>query len=126
MRFPRLRFAPLLDLVCLATFVLAGGRQHELGGGVTWFLGVMWPLCVGVFGVALLTKLYVRTRGAWVALTVTLFGGVAIAQVLRGAFMDRPWISVFTVIALTYLGLTMFGWRLVASLYSRRRSTSAA
>jgi hypothetical protein len=120
-----LRVAPLLDLVCITTFVLLGGERHgEITKDISWFLGVMWPLCVGWFGVALLTKLYTRVDGIWLALTITWIGGMAITQVLRGAFTNDPWIGIFTIVALTYLGLTTFGWRAVATLVRRRRTAS--
>ena len=124
---PRLlRSAPVLDLLCVMTFVAIGGRSHGVGEGLGWFLGVMWPLCVGIFGVALLVHLYTCTTRMWRALTITLLGGLVIAQVLRGAVMDDPWISAFFVVACTYLGLTMFGWRVVATLVARRRGRAAA
>src|SRR5262245_39741978 len=116
---PRLRSAPSLDLVCLASFVLIGGRQHQIGEGVTWFLRVMWPLCVGIFGVALLVHLYTRATHIWRALALTVVGGVVVMQVLRGAFLGHPWVSAFPVVAAIYLALTMFGWRLVAALVVR-------
>jgi hypothetical protein len=122
---PRLRVAPLLDGLCIVTFVLVGGRNHEMDG-VGWFLGVLWPLCVGFFGVALLTKLYTRTAGQWLALVVTWLAGLAVTQVLRGAFTDDAWIGVFTVVAATYLGVTLFGWRAVARVVVRRRARRAS
>jgi hypothetical protein len=121
----RPRLAPLFDLICIVSFVVIGGRNHgELSKGIAWFFGVLWPFLVGWFGVALLAKLYRRLEGLWRALAVTWIGGVAVAQVLRGAFTDRPWISTFTIVALVYLGLTTFGWRLVATLVARRRHLS--
>jgi len=120
-----MRLAPLFDLVCIATFVLVGGRRHEVDRGIGWFLEVMWPLCLGFFCLALLTRIYVRERGGWLWLALTLLGGIAIAQVLRGSFQERPWVSIFTAIALMYLGLTMYGWRLVAAMFARRRAAPA-
>jgi hypothetical protein len=121
----RARFAPLFDLICIVSFVVIGGRNHgELSQGIGWFLRVLWPFLIGWFGVALLAALYRRTDGVWRALAVTWIGGVAVAQVLRGAFTDRPWISTFTIVALVYLGLTTFGWRLVAVLVVRRGRVS--
>jgi hypothetical protein len=123
----RLRVAPVIDLLCITTFVLLGGERHEdISKDLGWFLGVMWPLCVGIFGVALLTKLYTRVDGVWAALTITWIGGIAITQVLRGAFTHDPWIGIFTVVVTAYLGLTMFGWRLVTTLVVRRRHPSTS
>ncbi len=121
----RARLAPLFDLVCIVSFVVIGGRNHgELNEGIGWFFRVLWPFLVGWFGVALLAQLYRRRDRRWRALVITWVGGVAVAQVLRGAFTDRPWISTFTIVALVYLGLTTFGWRLVATLVTRRRHLS--
>ena len=124
---PRTRVAPVVDLACIAAFVLVGGRSHdELHEGVNWFLRVMWPLCVGFFVLAILTRLYSRTEGVWSALAVTCVGGVVITQVLRGTFTGHPYLSVFAVIALAFLALTTFGWRLVGGLVARRRAESTA
>ena len=123
---PRLRIAPLLDLLCITSFVLIGGERHRIVGDFGWFFEVMWPLCVGIFGVALLTRLYTRADHTWLALTITWLGGIAVTQVLRGTFTHDPWFGIFTIIALTYLFLTMFGWRLIAALVTRRRAPSPA
>jgi hypothetical protein len=124
----RVRYAPVVDAVCILVFVLVGRGRHEIDEGVGWFFTVLWPLYVGWFGVALVTRLYTRRRGIWLALTVTWLGGIAIAAVLRGAFTDRPYVSIFTVIAIAFLGLTTFGWRAIAALVarSRGRETSPA
>jgi hypothetical protein len=123
---PRPRLAPLFDLVCITTFVLLGGERHqEISQDVSWFLGVMWPLCVGWFGVALATRLYTRTESLWPALTITWVGCIVITQVLRGAVTNDAWIGIFTVVATTYLFLTAFGWRLIGGLVARRRAPSA-
>ena len=121
---PRLRSAPALDLLCIVSFIVIGGERHRIGEDFGWFLGVLWPLCVGIFGVALLAHLYTRSTGVWLALAITLVGGIAITQVLRGAFTNDAWIGIFTAVALGYLALTMYGWRLVAALVVRSRSSA--
>ena len=122
---PRPRLAPLFDLVCIVTFVLLGGERHqEISQDISWFLGVLWPLCVGWFGVALLSRLYTRTESVWPALTITWVGCIVITQVLRGSVTNDPWIGIFTVVATAYLALTTFGWRLVGGLIARRRAAS--
>jgi hypothetical protein len=115
--------APVLDLACLAAFVAVGGRRHDdLNEGVGWFLEVLWPIALGWAVVALLTGLYTRIgAGVWVALLVTLFGGIAITQVIRYTVQDRPWIGIFTAVAIGFIGLTTFGWRAIAALVRRLR-----
>ena len=115
--------APVLDLACLAAFVVAGGRRHDdLNEGFGWFVEVLWPIAVGWALVALVTRLYTRSGvGMWVALAVTLVGGLVITQIIRATLQDRPWIGIFTAVALGFIGLTTFGWHGVALLLRRRR-----
>jgi hypothetical protein len=106
--------------------VLVGRGRHDIHEGAGWFVTVLWPLYVGWFAVALATRLYTRRNGIWLALVVTWLGGIAIAALLRGAFTDRPYVSIFTVIAIAFLGLTTFGWRLIAALIARSRGRAAS
>jgi hypothetical protein len=125
---PKLRaVAPVLDLACLALFVFFGGRRHDdLNEGFGWFLEVLWPIVLGWAAIALLTGLYTRTgAGMSVALLVTLFGAIAITQVIRSTVQDRPWIGIFTAVALGFIALTTFGWRAIAYLVGRRRPATA-
>jgi hypothetical protein len=114
-------YAPVIDAACIVVFVLVGRGRHEIDEGIGWFATVLWPLLVGWFGVALLTGLYTRVSRVWLAWLVTWLGGIAVMALLRGAFTDRPYVSIFTVIAIGFLGLTTFGWRAVAALVSRMR-----
>ena len=121
--------AVVLDLACLAVFVAFGGRRHEdLNEGMSWYLEVLWPIVLGWFVVALVTRLYTRANGGgmWLALLGTLVGGLVITQLLRGSLQDRPWIGIFTLVAFGFIGLTTFGWRLVGSAYRKLRPAPAA
>jgi Protein of unknown function (DUF3054) len=120
----RVRFAPVLDALCIFVFVLVGRGRHEIDEGIGWFFTVLWPLYLGWFAVALATKLYTRVSGIWTALGVTWLGGIAVASLFRGTFTDRPYVGIFTVIAIAFIGLTTFGWRLVAALIVRSRRES--
>lgn len=115
--------APVLDLACLCLFVVAGGRRHDdLNEGFGWFLEVLWPIVVGWAVFALVTRLYARVGVAmWVALLVTLVGGLVITQLIRGTVQGRPWIGIFTAVAFGFIGLTTFGWRGIALLVRRVR-----
>jgi hypothetical protein len=123
---PRTRLAPVADAVVIVLFVVFGRRRHDIDEGVSWFLTVLWPLLVGWFGVAVLVRLYVREAGIWTALTVTWIGGLAVMCVLRGTFTDRPYVGIFTVIAIGFIGALTFGWRAVAALVARRRAATAS
>lgn len=114
--------APLLDLVCLTTFVLAGAGQHDVDQGIGWFLTVLWPLVVAWYGVALVTRLYAGGDRMWIRLAITLGAGALLNAALRGAFTDRPFVSVYTLVLVAWMVLTSFGWRGVTRLGSMRRA----
>jgi hypothetical protein len=122
----RLIVAPILDALCISTFVLVGRSRHEIDEGFDWFFTVAWPLFVGWAAIALATRLYVRYHGMWLALLVTWLGGIALASVLRGTFTDRPYVGIFTIVAIGYIGLTAFGWRAVAAGVTRIRRREAS
>lgn len=121
------RVAPVLDGVLMVVFVAIGRDQHNLEStGLTWYLTVLWPLALGWVVGALATRLYTRADRTWVRLLATLTIGVFLDAVLRATFTDRPWFSVFTVVALCFLGLVTFGWRLVWVTVARLRGTAPA
>jgi Protein of unknown function (DUF3054) len=119
--------APVLDLACLCAFVAVGGRRHDdLNEGFGWFVEVLWPIVVGWALVALVTRLYTRAGpGVWLALLVTLVGGLVITQLIRGAVQERPWVGIFTAVAFGFIGLTTIGWRAVALLVRRAHPAPA-
>jgi len=121
----RLWLAPVIDLVCIGTFILVGAGRHNIDEGVGWFFEVLWPLAVGWYGVALLMKLYTEPDKLWMRLAITLAGATVIMAVLRGTVLDRPLVSIFTVVFVGWMVLTAFGWRLVGRWFSARRSGSA-
>lgn len=122
----RLRLAPALDALAIISFVLVGGGRHNVHEGIGWFLTVCWPLFAGWFAVALIVRLYTRSTSLWLSLLVTLAGGIAIGAALRGTFTDRPYVSIFTLIAFVYLGLVTFGWRAIWALVTRARARRTA
>jgi Protein of unknown function (DUF3054) len=111
--------APLLDLACIVAFILVGANNHRIDEGVSWFLTVLWPIALAWFGVALAARLYARADGWGWRLSVTIAGGTALMAVLRGAFTERPWVSVFTLIYAVWMTVTTFGWRGVARRSAR-------
>lgn len=122
------RLAPLavlLDALCLGAFVAAGRESHDIGGGATWFFGVLWPFAAGWFVVAVAVRLYTQ-RSRWPArVLVTVIAGVAAGLALRAAVTHRATPIAFIVVAYAFITLLMLGWRLVVvavrQLQRRRR-----
>ena len=117
--------APAIDFACLVTFILAGAGQHNVDEGIGWFLTVLWPLVVAWFGFALLTHIYTNAERLWPRLTITLVAAALLNAVLRWAFTDRPFLSVYTAVFLAWMVLTAFGWRAIALLLAMRRARRA-
>jgi hypothetical protein len=119
--------APAADLVCIVAFILVGAGRHHIDEGASWFLTVLWPIAVAWFGVALVTRLYSSGDRWMLRLAATIAAGTLAMVVLRGAFTDRPWVSVFTLIYVVWMLATAFGWRaIVRAVTARRRAASTA
>ena len=105
----------------MVLFVAIGRDQHRLEStGLTWYLTVLWPLVAGWAVGALATQLYTRADRTWLRLLATVIIGVFLGAVLRATFTDRPWFSVFSIVAFVFLTMTTFSWRLVWSIFDRR------
>ena len=86
---------------------------------------MLWPIAVGWYGVALLTRLYTNGDRWPLRLLVTIGAGTVVMSVLRGGFTDRPWVSIFTVIFVAWMLATTFGWRWITHAITARRSARA-
>jgi hypothetical protein len=111
---------PLLDLVVVTLFVLVGRRSHDEAEGLRGFLRVWWPFAagLGVSGVLSGAWWYPyawrRVAGAWI-------GTVVLGMLLRVGIQGRDFKPSFVIVTAIFLGLGMFGWRLVARARGRRR-----
>jgi hypothetical protein len=109
--------APVIDLVCLALFVLIGRGRHDMSDGVGWFFGVLWPLALGWFVVAVATKLYANPSRPWLRLTATWGLGMTLALVVRGIVLGRQPVSTFALVLYAFVAIETFGWRLIALFF---------
>lgn len=111
--------APVIDLACLALFVLIGRGRHDISDGIGWFFGVLWPLALGWFAAAIATRLYTDTSRPWLRLTGTWVFGMTLALVVRGLVLGRQPVSTFALVLFAFVALEIFGWRLIALLFRR-------
>lgn len=119
--------AAFLDVCCVLLFVAIGRSSHEEAGGLAGMATTAWPFLAGLAaGWALLRvwrrpgpfALFPAGIGVW-AVTV------AVGMVLRVASGQGTAFS-FIVVALTFLGLALLGWRLVARVLNSMRSSRDA
>lgn len=125
---PRPLPAFLLDLLLVVAFAAIGRASHEqgvFGPGGLGLLQTSWPFAAALVLGWILTLAWrrpaapVRTGlGVW---AVTVIGGM----LLRTA-SDQGTALPFVIVATVTLLLMLVGWRVIATLLSRRRATSAA
>lgn len=110
-RAARMR-AIVLDVACVAAFVVAGTRNHDTDTGPGAVVMVAAPFLIALCGahlVPIVRNAPLSTRAALVVWSCTLVGGM----VLRRAVFDRGTASAFVVVAAVSLFVTIAGWRRV-------------
>jgi hypothetical protein len=116
--------APALDLLAIVVFIAVGRDRHEVSWNLEWFFTVWWPLTVGWAVGSVVTRLYWQAERTWLRLAGTIVIAVLLGGLLR-TFTGRVAFSIFTVVALAFLTLVTFGWRLIALAVTRRRARTA-
>ena len=114
-RLVRMRWvtALVLDLCCVAAFVLIGRAGHSEGETVSGVARTAWPFLVG------LAIGWVAARGWRQPVSVLRAGTtvwivtVVVGMALRAVF-GQGVAATFVPVALAFLGLFMLGWRAVA------------
>jgi hypothetical protein len=107
--------------------VALGRASHDISSGIAWYLTVLWPFLVGWFAVAVALRLYRSPLDRWLILACTWVGGCAIALGLRAVVTGRSTPIAFIIVTYIFIGVTTFGWRVLAHGLARvrtRRSSS--
>jgi FtsH-binding integral membrane protein len=109
------------DLACVLVFAVAGRASHEASSSAWVVLAIAWPYALAaVLAHVVLLARRRQPRRIWpegvVVVAVTYVLGMGL-RVLSG----RGIAPAFLVVAVTFLVLTMLGWRLVARVGRGRR-----
>lgn len=105
--------AAVLDLACVVVFVAIGRASHHEAADVGGFLWTVWPF------VSALVIGWVVTR-AWQRPTGLVPSGIGVWLVTVAAGMmfrissGQVVAVTFVIVALTFLGLLLLGWRVLA------------
>ena len=103
----------LLDVGCVAAFVVIGRASHAEGETVAGLARTAWPFLTGLAAGWLATRAWRRPDGIGSAGIGVWLATVATAMVLR--VVSGQGIAVaFVFVALAFLGLFMLGWRAAA------------
>jgi drug/metabolite transporter (DMT)-like permease len=123
-----MRYLPavIVDVVLVLIFAAIGRASHD--ENPAGFLLTAWPFLVALLvGHLVAALLPGRPRRPWSVLwgavvwIVTVAGGMLV-RVLSGDTAEVPFIIVATLV----LGVFLVGWRAVAALLRRRRSSTTA
>ncbi|HEY1318971.1 MAG TPA: DUF3054 domain-containing protein [Streptosporangiaceae bacterium] len=114
----------LADVCCVLAFIVIGRANHHAGEGLAGMTSTAWPFLAGLAVGEVATRAWRRPTafaptgvGVWLAT-------VAFGQVLR-AVSGQGTDLVFIGISALFLGLFLFGWRLVAVCIPAVRSQPA-
>lgn len=110
--------AVVLDVCCVLAFVIIGRDSHAKGESMAGIASTSWPFLCGVAAGwtgsgAWRRPLALRPAGIAVWLSTVTLG--MILRVVSG----QGTAVAFIIVTLSFLGLFMLGWRLVARLVAR-------
>jgi len=108
----------LADVGCVLAFVIIGRANHHDGVTVAGVAGTAWPFLVGLAAGVLASRSW-RRPAVLVPAGVTVWAAtVAIGQLLR-AVSGQGTDGAFILVSAAFLGLFLFGWRVVVQLTAR-------
>jgi hypothetical protein len=116
--------AAAADVAVVVVFVAIGRRSHGESESASGFLETLWPFLAGLAVGAGVTRLYgspLSWRRAVPAWLVTVAAGLA----LRIGVVGHEFKLSFAIVATTFLGLFLLGWRAVFLAVTRRRARAA-
>jgi hypothetical protein len=116
----RARIAQLFDFLALLVFVLIGRDSHGEHLTVLGILATLWPFLVGLV-VGHLVSLAHRHPFRIVPTGIIIWiSTVVIGMLLRLASHQGVKLS-FVIVATLFIALFLLGWRVIATLATRRR-----
>jgi hypothetical protein len=111
------------DLVAVVVFVLLGRSSHGEDEALTGVLVTLWPFLTGMLAGWLALLLTGMRPIAYRSGAVLVVATVAVGMVLRHTVSHDGTPVSFVIAASTFLTILYVGWRGIAQLVSRRRST---
>ena len=107
------------DALCVLLMVVIGTRNHKTDTGITGILFVAAPFWIAMSLTHLAPLLQRKNRKDPNVYMVWGYT-VVMGMVLRNMVFSRGTAVAFIIVAMVFLGITMFGWR---SLLARRATT---
>jgi len=114
--------AVVCDLVCVLVFTVVGTVNHATAGDVGHVAMVGLPVLVGLAVGWLATRAWRAPAQVWPTGVAVWFATVALGLALRPVLGVGGVEPSFAIVTAVFLGVTMLGWRALASLAARRRA----
>lgn len=111
----------VLDLCCVGAFVAIGRASHGEGETLAGLARTAWPFLAGLALGWLATRAWRRPAALVPAGAGVWLSTVALGMVLR-VVSGQGTAAAFIGVALAFLGLFMFGWRLLAGRFATSSS----
>jgi peptidoglycan/LPS O-acetylase OafA/YrhL len=105
------------DVVCVALFAVIGRSSHGESVDPAGVLHTAWPFLVGCLAGLLVGRVWRRPAAIATGVVVWLSTGVIGVALRLVSGTTAQW--SFVLVALTFLGLTVVGWRAVLGLTRR-------
>lgn len=102
------------DAFCIFAMVLVGTRNHDTDTGVLGVLYVAMPFWIALALAWMVAHLLKRPSTTAHGVYVWIFT-VGYGMVLRNMLFDRGTAAAFIVVASVFLGISMNGWRIIAT-----------
>ena len=115
------RLAVVADCCCVLLFVVIGRASHTKGESLGGIASTAWPFLAGLAGGWLAARGWRRPLGLVPAGVGAWLGTVALGIVLR-VVSGQGAALAFILVALSFLGLFLLGWRLACGYLLRRQS----
>ncbi|MCK9792145.1 DUF3054 domain-containing protein [Isoptericola sp. 4D.3] len=114
--------AVVCDLVCVAVFTVVGTVNHDSAGALGHVALVAVPFLVGLAVGWLATRAWRAPAQVWPTGVAVWFATVVLGLALRPVLGVGGVEPSFAVVTAAFLGVTMLGWRALATLAARRRA----
>jgi FtsH-binding integral membrane protein len=114
--------AVLCDLVCVVVFTVVGTVNHATAGALGHVASVAVPFLVGLAVGWLATRAWRAPAQVWPTGVAVWFATVVLGLALRPVLGIGGVEPSFAIVTAVFLGVTMLGWRALASFAARRRT----
>lgn len=113
--------AAVLDVVAVLAFVIIGRDEHDEESSLAGIVDTAAPFVIGLLVAWLVARAWRRPFDVRIGLLVVAVT-VAVGMIVRAVAFDDGTAATFIVVTTIFLGVTMVGWRFVATRLAARRA----